>query len=138
MKQGYISLETLKDGAALELVNNELVSVLENILDPNTDPKATRKIQLELVFKPGEDREAGKVTIKCKSCLAPTADIDATVFFGRDSEGLAVAAEYGGMNPNQHVLTGMPPAVPEDMTTATNLETTNTNVTPLKRAQGAN
>lgn len=41
-----VSLENIGRGAALERFDVELQKVLENVLDPNTKPTATRKVTL--------------------------------------------------------------------------------------------
>lgn len=103
---GYVSLVNLKGGAAVEAVDFALGEVFENILDPNTDPKATRKVVMELVFKPNPDREAAGCEIKVKPILAPQAAMTSTVYVAKDDDGRAVGAEFGPRDPRQHTLPG--------------------------------
>ncbi|GEM_PF-872954 len=131
-----LTLATLKGGAAIEAVDALLLDVWENVMDPNTKATAQRKVVLEVIFTPDKDREVGIVQIKPTAKLAPQAPIDAKVGFGRDENGLATAAEYGAFNPNQHLLPGTTEDA-EENDERPEMETAD-NVTPLKRAQGAN
>jgi hypothetical protein len=47
MPEQFVSLETLGQGAAIELFSEELRKVLENVLDPNTKATATRSVTLK-------------------------------------------------------------------------------------------
>lgn len=132
-----ISLETLKGGAALEIVNQMLADVWENILDPNTDAKKKRQVVLKLKFSPSEDRETVGIEIETKNDLAPHSAITTTASIGRDMDGIAVASEFGALNPNQHQLPGTTEAEQED-DGYTAPHQTATNVTPIQRAQGMN
>lgn len=51
-----VNLPGLARGAAVELWAEELKKVAANILDVNTDPKATREITLKATILPNEDR----------------------------------------------------------------------------------
>lgn len=59
-----VTLLQLSQGAAGELFDDEFEKVLRNILDINTDPKAKRKISLEIELAPAESREVADITIK--------------------------------------------------------------------------
>lgn len=103
MKQGttdevpVVTLTTLADGAALELFQSELDRVLRNIQDPNTEPKASRKVVLEVSFNPDEMRECGDVRVRVSAKLAGLKGARTRVFFGRH-KGQLVATEF---NPKQ-------------------------------------
>ncbi len=88
-----LSLENLGNGGALELFQDELVNVLENILDPNTDAKAKRKLTLVATFSPNADRNEVGLDVQCTSKLAPLASASATVFVGR-KHGQVVAITH--------------------------------------------
>ena len=64
-----ITLEKFAGGVLKEKFNTELQKVLDNIADPNTDFKKTRKISLEIVFKANEDRDLAEVDIKSKATI---------------------------------------------------------------------
>lgn len=65
-----VTIETIGGGVIPELFERELEAVLENIDDPNTDPKQARKITIEITFSPHESREMTAVTVKCNSKTA--------------------------------------------------------------------
>ena len=81
--QEELTLTNLGNGGAVELFEEELGKLLENILDPNTDPKAKRKLSLEVTFAPNSDRNEVAIDVACKSKLAPMVSAAATVFVGR-------------------------------------------------------
>ena len=47
----HINLEKFADGALSVQVNKALHKVVENILDPNTDPTKARKITVTITMK---------------------------------------------------------------------------------------
>ncbi|PKN20924.1 MAG: replication terminator protein [Deltaproteobacteria bacterium HGW-Deltaproteobacteria-6] len=102
-KETNVTLESLNQGAALERFNLALQDVLDNIQDPNTDPKTTRTVTLKVTFKPDSDR--GIANLKCDVVpkLAPIAPFDVRVFLGRDKDGKGYASEY---HSNQAVIPG--------------------------------
>lgn len=99
-KEEYVGLENLGQTAAIELFNDELSRVLENILDPNTDPKAVRTVTLSLKIKPDENREFGPAIMEVKSKLASPRGVGTVMYFGKVA-GKAVAQER---NPKQPEL----------------------------------
>ncbi|MFV0420618.1 hypothetical protein [Oleidesulfovibrio sp.] len=129
----YTTLENLKGGAAIEMVNNALLEVWNNTLDPNTDSEAKRSVILKLEFKPSKDRTSSPVTIKVEKKLAPQSAVAAHVNIGTDENGIAAASEYG--NPNQVEL---PMGNEEQEPPKAKLgDTGNThNVTPFRAANG--
>lgn len=119
---GYVSLATLKGGAAVEAVDHALGEVWDNILDPNTAPKAKRSVTLKLTFSPSEERDAAACNIEVSAKLAPQAPMSAQVIVDQEN-GKAVAAEFGRRNPGQHPLEGV--------------YDENSNVTPFKKTAEA-
>jgi hypothetical protein len=95
-----LTLENLCGGAALELFQSELDKVLRNIQDPNTDAKAVRKVTLEVIFAPDDEREVGAVSVKASTKLSGLKAAKSQVYFGRH-EGRLVATEW---NPKQQGL----------------------------------
>ncbi|HBG3351747.1 TPA: hypothetical protein KQB22_002966 [Clostridioides difficile] len=100
-----IALEKFAGGVLKEKFNTELQKVLDNIADPNTDFKKTRKISLEIVFKANEDRDLAEVDIKSK---ATTVEVKATttkVLIGKDLEtGRVEASEFKNQVAGQLVM----------------------------------
>jgi hypothetical protein len=62
-----VNLPGLARGAAVELWAEELKKVAANILDVNTDPKATREITLKATIQPNEDRTNAMVAPPTRS-----------------------------------------------------------------------
>lgn len=91
-EESYVSLDTIGQGAAIELFNDELARVLKNILDLNTKPTVTRRITLTVDIKPDEDRSFGTVQIHTQSKLAPSRGVGTAVYIGLKA-GEPVATE---------------------------------------------
>jgi hypothetical protein len=91
-----LTLNNLAEGAAEELFQHELSRVLENILDPNTEPEAKRQITLKVTFAPKEgkdgERETSDVSLEVSSKLAAIRGVGSGLYLGRRS-GKAVAVE---------------------------------------------
>lgn len=92
-----MSLKSIGNGAAIELFDVELKRALENIMDPNTEPKKARTITLKVTLKPDEEREYASITIQAVSSLAPIQPYSSHCFLGKDRNGV-VATEH---NPKQ-------------------------------------
>lgn len=105
-----VSLETMAKGAVLERFDRELTKVIRNILDPNTEAKAVRKIKIELVLKPDEDRESADIQVKTSSSEAPPRAISSRVYIGRRN-GEPVAVEFDPRQPDLFTH-GEPDVVP--------------------------
>jgi hypothetical protein len=95
------NLAELAKGALLERFNMELTKILQNIADPNTEPKKARKIQITLTLKPNERRNVASVSVQAKSTLVPTKPIETEIVIDRDNEGKVVASEFYGGIPGQ-------------------------------------
>ena len=70
MKQVTSVLE-FANAAAIERINYELVKVIENIQNPNTDEKP-RKLVVELVITPVNNRTTVNIKTTVKKNLRPT------------------------------------------------------------------
>lgn len=92
MSEQFVSLETLGQGAAVELFADELRKVLDNILDVNTKASAKRSVTLTLEIKPDEDRSFAHTSLEVKSKLAPTKPVGVPIYIGKHA-GAAVATE---------------------------------------------
>ena len=74
-------------GAIKERVDYDAARVVENILDPNTEPKAKRKITLTIEFIPSSDRSHITVHTGSKATLAPTAPVETSLGMMSDANG---------------------------------------------------
>lgn len=102
--ENMINLEEFADGALAEKMNGALKEVLENIADPNTDFKLKRKLNLEMTFVSGEDRELAEVSVVAKTKLAPNKPIATKIVIGTDGKGGILASEYKKQVPGQSVM----------------------------------
>lgn len=88
-----INLSELAEGAVAERFNIEFKKALENIQDPNTDPKKARKITLEITLKANEKRDIADMTVKAKTAVAPAKEIETKIVMDYDSKGSVVGQE---------------------------------------------
>jgi hypothetical protein len=91
-KTEIVSLESLSGGAVVERFGLALQDVLDNIIDPNTEPKKTRSITLKFTVKPDESREFCTVEIGSETKLAPISPLSTHFFIGMKN-GSGVACE---------------------------------------------
>ncbi len=79
----------------VELVfERELLKVLENIRNLNTDPKKAREITIKFSFKSVDDkREVVLMGIQANSKLAPYEGVATNIYVDVDKEGDVLAAE---------------------------------------------
>jgi hypothetical protein len=91
-KEKKIGLETLARGALNEQFEIALKEIIANIVDPNTDWKAERRIELKLKFTPTEDRDFASVSCDVKTVHGPMKSIRSAIFVGVE-HGIPVANE---------------------------------------------
>lgn len=92
-----MSLSNLAGGKANARFDDELGKVLENIVDPNTAPKAPRVITLRVVLRPDEERRNLEVDIAVTSKVAPTKTVKTFARCGIGPQGV-VAVEDTSRN----------------------------------------
>lgn len=100
MQTDVRSLVEMASGAILERIDYETARVMNNIMDPNTNPTAKRKITLTLEFKPDKNRQMIAVEATAKSTLAPTDPIALSLYTGMEG-GQFVAVEMCSGVPGQ-------------------------------------
>lgn len=83
MQEDPVTLYTLCGGGAVEIFDAELQAVVANILDPNSEAKATRELNLKIKIKPDESRRLGQVAVMVTSKISPIKGLGTTFFFGR-------------------------------------------------------
>lgn len=101
-----VSLDTLGGGTAVERFQYELMRVLENIIDLNTNPTATRQVQLTVKIKPNEDRTFCINEILVTSKLAPIKPAVTSMHVSQTLGGV-LATEF---NPQQQTIPFTKPA----------------------------
>ncbi len=103
-KEDPVTLATLANGAAMELFDSELTKVVENILDPNTEPDMVRKVTLEVKIKPDGSRRNAAVYVQVSSKTGPFKGAGTMFYFGKH-QGKSFAVEN---NPDQGMLFDQP------------------------------
>jgi hypothetical protein len=88
-----IDLTNFADGSVAEKFNLELQKVLENIADPNTDPKKVRKLTLTVKVAGNDKREVLDVQVEAKSALVPAKAIETKLIMDYDNTGRVTGAE---------------------------------------------
>jgi hypothetical protein len=75
-----LSLGTIKNGAAIEVLDEELKKVLANIQDENTNPTGIREVSFKLKIKPNQERTNFVYSVEVASKVCPIKGIDGTGF----------------------------------------------------------
>jgi len=88
-----LTLDSLAGGGAIEQFHRELDRVLANIRDPNTDPKAVRKVTLKVLIKPNEARDSAAVAVDVTAHLANPRRLGSQIFIG-ERGGKTVAVTH--------------------------------------------
>lgn len=107
------SILRMAAGAIEEKVDYEVSRVIDNILDPNTDPKAKRKITVTLTFVPDAERKHISIQAEAKSALCPTAAVATAMVITSDGNGEMVVAEMVPQIPGQLSMSGTEQAQPK-------------------------
>lgn len=96
MTKGQLTVESLCGGAVQERINRAIKQVVDNILDPNTDPKKKREIDLKLVFSPNEDdREDVSVEARVTTKIASEQGVTTQLYVAKDpGSGKVNVTEY--------------------------------------------
>lgn len=95
-----LDLSAIGEGGLQEKVDKELEKIFDNILDPNTDVKAARKLVITLTMKSDETREVVATVMDVKSTLAPQTGVATTVLVGQ-KDGKVYANELKSSIPGQ-------------------------------------
>lgn len=95
------TLDSLKDGACLDLFNSAMPEVLRNIMDPGTKATQARKITLDISFMPNSDRTRVDISIKASTKLVSAQGAETIMYVARTLKGDLQAAEH---NPAQLVI----------------------------------
>lgn len=88
-------------GAIMEKVDVEIDRVMGNIMDPNTPPKAKRRITLTLDFMPSDNRQRIDMRASCKSTLAPYIETSTALCITKGRKGELLLTELLPQIPGQ-------------------------------------
>jgi len=100
MQETIVTLNTIANGAAVELFDRELQRVIQNIADPNTSAKARREIHIKVTILPDEERSIGYARIECASKLGDIKPVQTVMYFGRNKENKLVAVANNIIQPS--------------------------------------
>ncbi len=82
----HVTLNNIARGIAPQLFDRELDKVLDNIADTRTSAIKQRKVTLEFIFKPDQERHTVEVEVKAKSTLAEGSGVKGLVFASLDED----------------------------------------------------
>ena len=82
-----IELQTIQNGAVLDLFSEEFKKVLANIEDENTAANSERSITIKIAIKPDKTRRTGEVKVQVSSTLAKIKPAESFLFFDKDEAG---------------------------------------------------
>lgn len=101
------SILEMASGLIKEQVNSEVVKIIDNILDINTEAKKKRTLTLTIDFLPNCDRSKVSVTATAKSKLLPSNSVQTMLYVGADSfTGELQAVEMTPQIPGQKDFNG--------------------------------
>lgn len=96
------SILEMARGAIMEQTDMEVGKIIQNILDPNTDPKKKRTLTLTVTFTPSGDRSTVTIDANAKSKLEPNNAIRTSLFVGANpNTGEFIATEMIPNPPGQ-------------------------------------
>lgn len=100
------SILQMARGAIMERIDYEMTKVVDNILDPNTEATAKRKVQLTIEFRPDSNRQTVSVACGVKSALCPTNPVATSLYITGNELGEVTAVEMVPNVPGQLDMMG--------------------------------
>lgn len=100
-KQINFQLSEIAEGGLQEKFDHEIKRVIDNILNPNTDAKRKRKVNITISLTPSENRDTVNIDTEVKSTLVPENGVSTTLLVGRDAKQQLAANELKSGTPGQ-------------------------------------
>lgn len=100
-KQINFQLSEIAEGGLQEKFDHEIKRVIDNILNPNTDAKRKRKVNITIALTPSENRDTVNIDTEVKSTLVPENGVSTTLLVGRDAKQQLAANELKSGTPGQ-------------------------------------
>ncbi|MUK89132.1 replication terminator protein [Ornithinibacillus sp. L9] len=88
-----IDLNEFAEGALAARFNEEIQKILDNIADPNTDPKKARTLTVQVKVYGDERRDVVNAAVVAKSKLLPAKEVDTKILMGADTNGNIIGKE---------------------------------------------
>jgi len=104
MPKQIVDLNSFAQGALGERFNEELIKILQNIADPNTDPNKARTLTIKVKIAGDEQRNLANASIEASSKLTPAYSVPAKVLIDYDENGQLTGAELKSGTPGQTYL----------------------------------
>ena len=99
-------------GAIAEITDYEVERVVANIIDPNTNATAKRKITITLTFAPDDYRQQIGMDAQAKTTLAPIQPVRTSLCITKGRDGSLLLAEMTPQVPGQVDMDGDESPVP--------------------------
>lgn len=100
-------------GAIEERADYEVTKIIDNIIDPNTNPTGKRKLTLTLEFIPDAERTKIGLKVQASSKLMPTEAASTMLCITSGANGEMVVAEMVPQIPGQMDFSGGEQAPPK-------------------------
>lgn len=107
------SLDDMMDGGITQRFNRELRRILQNVFDPNTDPKKVRELTIKWKIKPNSERNGAVFEVEINGKTAPMVPMTQMVMLLRDDEGNVAAQEITSQIPGQVDMDGYEQPMPK-------------------------
>lgn len=105
----HLSITEIADGGVIEQLNEAMLEVARNILDPNTVATEKREVTLKLTVTPDKTRESFSLTSRVTPKLAAPEPISQRLFVGQRM-GAAFVWHHGGKQADMFTTTPAEPA----------------------------
>lgn len=99
-----INLTEMAKGALQEQFENNFHKVLDNMEDPNTDPKKMRKLSITMKIIPAGTTGTARIEFQTDIKLVPQNALETQIAFGKE-QGKTIVREFGGDIPGQYEMT---------------------------------